>query len=176
MVLHKLQILKSASTKSRQCIKKQRHNYADKGPNNESYGFSSSHVWIWQVDPKEGWVPKNWCFLIMVLEKILESSLDSKEIKPVNPKANQPWIFNGRTDTESEAPILWSPDAKSWLTGKTLMPGKIEGRRRRGRQRMRWLNGLTDTMDVSLNKLWEIVKDRKAGCATVHGHKESDPT
>ena len=176
MELHKLQTLKSTSTKSRQYIEKQRHNYADKGPNNESYGFSSSHVWIWQLDPKEGWVPENWCFLIVVLEKILESPLDSKEITPVNPKANQHWIFNGRTDTESEAPVLWPPDAKSWLTGKTLMPGKTEGRRRRGRQRMRWLNGVTDTMDVGLSKLWEVVKDRKSGCATAHGHKESDPT
>ena len=88
------------------------------GLHNQSYGFSSSHIRMWELDHKEGWVPKNWCFQIVVLEKTLESSLDCKKIKPVNPKGNQPWIFIGRTDAEAEAPTLWSPDVKNWLIGK----------------------------------------------------------
>ena len=92
-----------------------------KGPYSQSYVFSSSHVWIWELDHKEGWVPKNWCFLV-VLEKTFESPLDSKKIKLVNPKGNQPWIFIGRTD--AEAPIVWPPDAKSWLIGKDPDSGR----------------------------------------------------
>ena len=91
--------------------------FADKGPDSQSYGFSSSHVWMWELAHKEGWVLKNWCFWTVVLEKMLETPLDCKEIKPVNPKGNQPWIFIGRTDSEAESPILWPPDA-SWLTEK----------------------------------------------------------
>ena len=105
-------------------ILKSRHHFADKGPSSQSYGFSSSHIQTWQLDHKEGWVPKNWCFQTVVLEKTLESPLDCKEIKPVNPKGNQPWICIGRTDAEAEAPILWPPDVKSWLTGKDPDPGK----------------------------------------------------
>ena len=99
-------------------IKKQRHYFADKGPSSQSYGFSSSHVWMWELDYKENWVPKNWCFWTVVLEKTLESPLDCKEIKPVNPKGNWSWIFIVRTDAEAETPILWLPDAKNWLIGQ----------------------------------------------------------
>ena len=96
----------------------------------KNHGFSSSHVWIWELDHNESWALKNWCFWTVVLEKTLESPLDCKQIKPINPKGNQPWIFIGRTDTE--ALILWPPDEKNWLIGKDLMLGKIEGRKNRG--------------------------------------------
>ena len=105
--------LEEKPCKPRQDIKKQRHHFADKDPYSQSYGFSTSHVWMWELDHKEGWEPKNWYFWNVVLEKILESPLDSKEIKPDNPKGNQPWIFIGRTDAEAEAPILWPPNAKN---------------------------------------------------------------
>ena len=101
-----------------QHIKKQRHYFADKGLSSQSYGFSSSHVWMWELDYKESWVAKNWCFSTMVLEKTLESILDHKEIQPVHPKGNQSWAFIGRTDVEAEAPILWPLHLKSWLIGK----------------------------------------------------------
>ena len=103
--------------KPRQCIKKQRHHFAEKDPYSQSYGFSSSHVQMQEFDHKEGWAPKNWCFWV-VLEKTLESPLDCKEINPINPKENQSWIFNGRIDAEAEAPILWPPDVKRWLIRK----------------------------------------------------------
>ena len=114
----------SSSSSSRQHIKKQRHYFANKDPSSQSYGFSSSHVWMWELDCKESWEPKNWCFWTVVLEKTLESPLDRKEIKPVHPKGNQSWIFIGRTDSEAETPILWPPDVKSWLIGKDTDAGK----------------------------------------------------
>ena len=122
-----------------------------------------------RVDHKEGWVLKNWCFQIVVLEKTLESPLDSKEIKPVNPKGNQPWIFIGRTDAEAEAPVLCLPDEKSQFIGKDPDAGKDWGQEEKGRQRMRWLDGIIDSKDMRLSKLQEMVKDRKAWHATVHG-------
>ena len=141
----------------RQHIKKQRHYFANKGPFSQSCGFPSSHVWMWELDYKESWVPKNWYFWTVVLEKTLESPLDSKEIQPVHPKGNQSWIFIGRTVAEAETPILWPPDVKNDSLGKTLMLGKIEGRRRRGWQRMRWLDSITNSMDwvwVSSRSWW----------------------
>ena len=98
--------------------------FANKGPSNPSYGFSSSHVWMWELDCKEGSELKNWCFWTVVLEKTLKSALDCKEIHPVHPKGNQAWIFIGRTDAEAETPILWPPDAKNWLIGKDPDAGK----------------------------------------------------
>ena len=105
-------------------IKKQRHYFADKDPSSQSYGFPNSHVWMWELDYKVSWALKNWCFWIVVLEKTLESPLDCKEIKPINLKGNQSWIFIGRTDAKAEIPIFWPPDAKSWLIGKDPDAGK----------------------------------------------------
>ena len=105
-------------------ILKSRYYFANKGPSSQNYGFSSSHVWMWELDHKESWVPKNWCFWTVVLEKTLESPLDCKEIQPVHPKGDQSWIFIGRTDAEAETPILWSPDVKNWLIGKDSDAGK----------------------------------------------------
>ena len=110
--------------KYRQHIIKQRHHSADKGSHSQSYGFSSSHVLMWVFDHKEGCVPKNWCFWIVVLEKTLESPLDSKGIQLVHPKGNQPWTLIERIDAEADAPILWPPAGKSWLTGRDPDAGK----------------------------------------------------
>ena len=131
---------------------------------------------MWGMDHKKGWVLKNLCFWTVVLEKMIQSPLDCKEIKPVSPKGNQFWIFFGRTDAEVETPILWPTDAKSWLIRKDPDAGKIEGRRRRGQQRMRWLFGIIDSMDLSINKLQKMVKGREVWHAAVYGVTGSDMT
>ena len=113
-------------------IKKQRHYFANKGPSSQGYGFSSGHVWMWELDSEESWAPKNWCFWTVVLEKTLESPLDCKEIQPVHPKGDQSWVFIGRTDAEAETPILWPPHAKSWLIGKDPEDGRDWGQEEKG--------------------------------------------
>ena len=119
-----LALWKKSYDQPRQHIKKQRCYFADKGPSSQSYGFSSSHVWMWELDHKESWAPKNWCLWTVVLEKTLESPLDCKESQPVHPKGDQFWVFIGRTDAEAETSILWPPHVKSWLIGKDPDAGR----------------------------------------------------
>ena len=159
--------LEKSCDKPRECIKKQRHHFADKGPYSQSYGFSSNHVRMLELNHNEGWMPKNWCFQIVVLEKTLESPLDSKEIRPVCPKGNQPWIFTERTDAEPR--ILWPLDMKGRFIGKGPDTGEDWGQEEKGRQRMRWLCSIADSMDLSLSKLQQIMKAREAWHAAVHG-------
>ena len=141
---------------------------SNKGRYSQSYSFSNSHVWTWELDHKEGWALKNWCFWMVVIEKTLESPLDCKETKPVNPKGNQPWMLTERTVAELKLQyfghIVWRAD----FLEKTLMLGKTEGKRRMKQQRMRWVDSLTNSMDMSLSNLGDIVEDRRAWCATVH--------
>ena len=166
---------KKSYDKPRQCIKKQRHYFANKGPYSQSYGFFSSHVWMWKLDHKEGWASKNWCFWTVVLEKTLESPLDCKEIKPVNLKGNQSWIFIGRTDAEAEAPTLWPPDVKSWLIRKDPHAGKDWRQEEKGMTDDKmvgwhhWLNG-----HESEKAPGDGEGQGSLACCSPWGHKESD--
>ena len=158
--------------------KKQRQYFANKCLFSQSYSFSSSHVWMWELDHKKGWAPKNWCFWIVVLEKILESPLDCKEIQPVNPKGNQSWIFIGRTDAEAEASVLWPLDAKSWCIRKDPDAGKDWRPEDKGTtEDNRWLDGMIDSMEMSLRKLPGNGEGQGslARCSP-WGRKESDMT
>ena len=136
---------------------------------------------MWELDCKESWVPKNWCFWTVVLEKTLESPSDCKEIQPVNTKGNQSWIFIGKTDAKAETPVVWSPDGKNWLIGKDPDAGKDWSGRRRRQQKMRWLDGITDLMNMSLRKLWDWWWTGKSGVlqsmgSQIVGHNLSDWT
>ena len=165
---------KESYDQPKQHIKKQRHYFANKGPSSQGYGFSSGHIWMWELDCEESWAPKNWCFWTVVLEKTLESPLDCKEIKPVHPKGNQSWIFIGRADAEAETPVLWPPDAKSWLIWKDPDAGKDWGQEEKGMtedEMVWWHHGLNGhEFGESLG-----VGDGQGGCSP-WGRKESDTT
>ena len=152
---------------------KKRHHFADRGPYCQSYGFSSSHVRMWELNHKAGWVPKNWCIWTAVLEKTLESLLDCKEIKTVNPKGNQLWIFIRRTDAEVEAPILWPLDAKNGLIGKYPDAGEDWGQEEKGATEDEMVGWHHQINGHESEQMQKTVKDREAWYAAVHGVAKS---
>ena len=152
----------------RQHIKKQRYYFANKDLSGQGYGFSSGHVWIWELDCEKSWVLKNWCFWTVVLEKTLESPLDSKETQPVHPKEISPGCSLEGLMLKLKLQYFGHLMQRVNSLEKTLMLGGIGGRKRRGWQRMRWLNGITDLMGMNLNKLQELVMDREAWCTVIH--------
>ena len=168
---------KKSSDQPRQHIKKQRHYFADKDPSSQSYGFSSDHVWMWELDYKENWVPRNGCFWTVVLEKTLESLLEYKEIKLINPKGYQLWIFIGRNDAEAEIPVLWPPDGKSRLIRKDPDAGENWRQEEKGTTRGwdGWMASLTQWTWVWVDsKSWWWTG--RPGVLWFMGHKESDTT
>ena len=154
-------------------IQKQRHYFANRGPPSRGYGFSSGHVWMWELDCEESWAPKNWCFWTVVLDKTLESPLDCKEIQPVHSKGDRSWVFIRRTDAKAETPILWPPHSKSWLIGKDSDAGRDWGQEEKGKTEAEmagchhWLDG------YELAELRELVMDREAWRAAIHGVTKS---
>ena len=135
--------------------------------------FSCGHVWMWELDCEEGWAPKNWCVWTVVLEKTLEGPVDCKEIQPVHSEGDQPWDFFGRNDAKAEAPVLWPPYAKSWLIGKDSDAGRDWGQEEKGTTQDEMADGITDSMDVSLSELREMVMDREVWRAAIHGVTKS---
>ena len=146
---------------------------SDSVPYSQGYGLLSGQIWLWELDCKEGRMPKNWCLWIVVLKKTAESPLDSKGIKLVNLKGSKSWIFIGRTDAEAEAPIFWSPDSNRGLTGKVPDAGKDWRQKDIGHQSVRWLDGITDAIDMNLGKISEMARDREVWRAALHGVTKS---
>ena len=163
---------KESYDQPRQHIKKQRHYFANKGPSSQGYGFSSGHVCMWELDYKESWVLKNWCFWTVVLEKTPENPLDCKEIQPVHPEGDQSWVFTGRTDAEAETPILWPPDVKSWLIWKDPDAGKDWGQEEKGTTEQEMV-GWHHRLDGHGFGWRELVMDREAWCTAIHGVTKS---